>query len=168
MTLDNMDKALINLLSIDGRMPTGEIANRLDVTNPTVRTRMRALISSGVLKIAGLVDLFKIENLTIALVAMNIEKHQQLDQKLQQISDLNLVHWAAIVTGRYDILAEVISSNGMTGLYRFLTVEIPKVGGILSSESFMIMKAKRKWVLLPERLRDWRNDAGRSAKGNKK
>lgn len=155
MALSALDKALIRLLSQDGRMSTGEIAQNLEVTNPTVRSRMKALMRSGVLRIAGLVDFFKIENLIITLVALNVEKHQQLDEKVEQISKLDLVHWAAVVTGRYDIMVEVISPNGMPDLYRFLTVELPKVGGILSSESFTIMKAKCKWILLPDQMKDW-------------
>ncbi|MBW2092132.1 MAG: Lrp/AsnC family transcriptional regulator, partial [Deltaproteobacteria bacterium] len=81
MALSALDKDLIRLLSQDGRMPTGEMAQNLEVTNPTVRSRMKALMRSGVLKVAGLVDPFKIENLIIVLVALNIEKHQQLDEK---------------------------------------------------------------------------------------
>ncbi len=154
MALDALDKALIKLLNINGRMPTGEVAKELDVTNPTVRSRMRNLISSGVLKIAGLVDAFKIENLTVAIIALNIEKHIQLDQKVEQISDLDMVHWAAVVTGRYDIMVEVVSTRGMNDLYRFLTEDLPRVGGILSSESFVVMKAKHKWILLPENLKN--------------
>ena len=38
----------------------------------------------------------------------------------------------------------------MPDLYRFQSVDLLRVGGIRSSESFMVMKAKRKWILLPE------------------
>jgi len=153
--VDSLDLAIIRLLSQNGRMPTGEIARHLEVTNPTVRSRLKTLVSSGVLKVAALLDFFKIEKLAVALVALTVEKHQELDAKIEEISQLDQVHWAAVVSGRYDIIVEVISSHGMTGLYQFLTVDLPKVGGIQSSESFIVMKAKKKWILLHEKMKDW-------------
>jgi DNA-binding Lrp family transcriptional regulator len=39
LKLDNLDKDLIRLLKVDGRVPTAHIAQRLDVTTPTVRDR---------------------------------------------------------------------------------------------------------------------------------
>jgi Lrp/AsnC family transcriptional regulator for asnA, asnC and gidA len=150
--VDSLDLAIIRLLSQNGRMPTGEMARQLEVTNPTVRSRLKTLVSSGVLKVAALVDFFKIEKLAVALVALKVEKHQELDAKIEEISQLDQVHWAAVISGRYDIIVEVISSHGMAGLYQFLTVDLPKVGGIQSSESFIVMKAKKKWILLSEEM----------------
>jgi Lrp/AsnC family transcriptional regulator for asnA, asnC and gidA len=116
---------------------------------------MKSLLRSGALKIAGVFDSSKMENVLVALIALNVEKHQELDKKVEQIFNLDLVHWAAVVTGRYDIMVEVISPNGMADFYHFLTVKLPKVGGIHSSESFMIMKAKGKWILLPDGMKGW-------------
>ena len=55
-----------------------------------------------------------------------------------------------MVTGQYDIIVEVISADGMVGLHRFLTEQLYKIGGIKSSESFVVMKSTRKWLLLPQ------------------
>jgi DNA-binding Lrp family transcriptional regulator len=48
LKLDNLDKDLIRLLKVDGRVPTAHIAQRLDVTTPTVRSRMKALVARQV------------------------------------------------------------------------------------------------------------------------
>jgi Lrp/AsnC family transcriptional regulator for asnA, asnC and gidA len=151
-TLDALDKKLIQILAKDGRLSVGRIANSLGITPPTVRSRLESLISSGVMRICALVDAFKAKELTIALVGICLETHKELDQKIEQISKLNQIHWAAVVTGRFDILVEILTSDGMLGLYRFLTEDLPRVGGIRSSESFMVMKAKRKWVLVPDEI----------------
>lgn len=148
--LEASDKRLISVLTEDGRMAVGQISKRLAVTSPTVRSRMKNLIQSGVLKIAALVDPFSTKGLTLALVGISLTHHQKLDQKLHQIANLNQVNWAVAVTGRHDIFVEVVLNEEMGSLYHFLTVELPKVGGIRSSESFVEMKAKRKWILLPK------------------
>jgi len=61
----------------------------------------------------------------------------------------------AVVSGRYDIIVEVVLEDAMDDLYRFLTMDLPQLGGIRSSESFLVMKAKRKWVLLPSGMKNW-------------
>ena len=53
-------------------------------------------------------------------------------------------------TGRYDIIAEVATTDGMNGLYDFLNVSLQKLGGIQSSEMFVVLKASHKWMLLPQ------------------
>jgi Lrp/AsnC family transcriptional regulator for asnA, asnC and gidA len=93
----------------------------------------------------------------LAIVGISLSHHKQLDETLSQIANLDNVNWAAAVTGRYDIFVEIVLDEHMDSLYHFLTVKLPSLGGILSSESFMVMKARRKWVLLPEGLTRWGN-----------
>lgn len=153
--LDALDKKLIHLLTKDGRISIGRIAEYLEITPPTARSRIEGLMRFGILRIAGLVNAFKTESLTTAIVGICLEMHQELDQKIEQISNLKQVHWAAVVTGRYDIIVEVVVLDSMAGLYKFLTEDLPELGGIRSSESFMVMKAKNKWILLPEGTKGW-------------
>lgn len=112
---------------------------------------LECLPTQKFLKIAGIVNAFKIKNFTAALVGITLERYQ-LDKKLDKISNLDQVTWAAVVTGRYDIIIEVVSMDGMQGVYKFLTQDLQKIGGIKSSESFLIMKAKKKWISLPKKF----------------
>ena len=82
-----------------------------------------------------------------------LELHQELDRKIEQISNLKQVHWAVVVTGKYDIIVEIVTRDGMQGIYRFLIEDLPKIGGIRSTESFAVMKAKNKWILPREGLK---------------
>ena len=149
--LDDLDKEVIYLLAKDGRMSVREIAERLESTPPTIRSRIENLTRSGIMRLSALIDVFKTKDLTTAIVGICVERHQELDKKTEQIANLNQVQWTANVTGRFDILAEVILMDGMAGLYRFISEDMPKVGGIRSSESFMVMKSKNKWILLPQK-----------------
>ncbi len=58
--LDSLDKKIVRLLTEDGRIPVGDMAARLGVTAPTVRSRIKNLEKAGKLKIAGLIDSFQI------------------------------------------------------------------------------------------------------------
>ena len=53
-TLDSLDNEIIRLLTADGRMPIGEMAALLKVTAPTIRSRIKNLEESGMLKVSGL------------------------------------------------------------------------------------------------------------------
>ena len=99
--LDDFDRKLIRLLTQDGRMSAGKAAQSLRVTPPTVRARLEALVRTGVLRIVALLDLSRASQFNTALIGISLERHQQLDRKLEQISNLRRVHWAAAVTGRF-------------------------------------------------------------------
>ncbi|MFP4315753.1 MAG: Lrp/AsnC family transcriptional regulator [Desulfovibrionales bacterium] len=147
--LDPQDWHIVSQLAEDGRLSAGKLSETLNVTGPTVRSRIKALLSSGILRIAGLVDPGRTPELTIALVGITLQSHRELDAKLEQISSLGKVHWAAVVTGRYDLMVEVILSGGIADLYQFMHEDLSQVGGISSSETFVVMKARNKWIRLP-------------------
>jgi Lrp/AsnC family transcriptional regulator for asnA, asnC and gidA len=153
--LVSLEKRLIKLLGEDGQMPVSKLADDLGVTTPTVRFYLKNLIQSGILKIVGLINASKAKDLSEALVGIKVDKHPELNEKLMQISNLNNVHWAAVVTGQYDIIVEVILVNGMNDLYKFVTEDLPTVGGIQSTETFVIMKSERKLVLPSFDIEAW-------------
>lgn len=155
LNLDNLDKDLIRQLKADGRTPTAHIAEQLQVTTPTVRTRMKALVRSGLLRVSGLVNLSTVPGLTTALIGINIESRGQLSNQLEKLTALKQVHWAAVVTGRFDVIAEVIVKGGMEDLYTFTSVDLPAIGRVTHCETFVVMRSSRKWMLAPEGLNDW-------------
>jgi len=147
--LDVLDKKLIRYLSEDGRMPVKELVNKLDITSPTLHVRLKNLLQSGVLKIAGLVDVFKIKKLFMAIVAIRVLDDSKMDKTLNDLSQMEEVGSVYAVTGRYDILAEILFSNDMEAHYSFMSSKLPKQGNIDYSETFVVMKSKKKWTLLP-------------------
>ncbi len=150
--MDDLDKALIVELSHDGRTSVPRLSERLGVTTPTVRSRLNRLLETGRIKIASLTDHSGIEGATVALIGVNLSKYN-LAKNLDLISSLDEVNWCAVVTGRYDVMLEVTTIDGMQGLYRFLNDKLNLIGEIQSSETFVVMRAQRKWSLLPEGLK---------------
>lgn len=155
MQLDKLDRKLVALMGRDGQQSVSSLAQELQVTGPTVRSRMKNLLRSGVMKVLGLLDVSRTNDLTVALVGICLQSHQQLGQKLDEIAALDRVNWAAVVTGRYDLVVEIVLAEGMNDLYAFLDEDLSSIGGVLSSESFVVMKAKNKWIPLPRGLEDW-------------
>ncbi len=148
--LDALDNGIIRLLTEDGRMPIGEMATKLDVTAPTVRNRIKALEKNGIFKVSGLIDPSVPREMITALVGMSVQSDGKIEQLLSKIADLPNVAWAGVVAGRYDIIAEVICVGGKDELYRFTTETILKIGNVVRSETFILMRSKNNWLQLPK------------------
>jgi DNA-binding Lrp family transcriptional regulator len=147
---DTLDNKIIRLLTDNGRMPIGEMSKRLKVTAPTIRNRIKDLEKNGIFKVSGLIDPNQHSQMTTALVAMSIRSQGKMDQVLKKIEQLPNVVWAGVVTGRYDIIAEVVCVGGKEELYRFTTNTILKIVNVVRSESFVILKSRNNWLCLPE------------------
>ena len=130
-------------------MPIGEMAKRLQVTAPTIRSRIKNLEKIGLLKVSGTIDPNRHPQMITALVAMNIRSHGKMDQILEKIAGLPNVVWAGVSTGRYDIIAEVVCVKGKDELYQFTTKTILRIGNVSRSETFIIMKSRHNWLCLP-------------------
>ena len=85
---------------------------------------------------------------------MSVQSEGKMNQVLKKIANLPNVAWAGVVTGRYDIIAEVVCIGGTAELYRFTTETILKMGNVVKSETFVIMKSRKNWICLPEGVDD--------------
>ena len=155
VAIDSIDKQLIKLLSEDGRMPAKELARKLDVSAPTVNSRMKGLIRRGILKVAGLVDTFKVKDVLVAIIAIRVDDVAKMAAIIDQLMEFKQVHWAVAVTGRYDIFAEVVVTEGIEWMFNFYAEEMSKLDGVSHSESFMVTNTRRKWTLLPPEIQNW-------------
>ena len=148
--LDALDNEIIRLLTENGRMPIGEMVKKLNVTYPTMRNRISELEKNGIFKVSGLIDPNKHRQMITALVAMSVRSEGKLDKILDKITQLPNVVWAGVVTGRYDIIAEVVCVEGKDELYKFTTETILKMGNAIQSETFIFMKSQNNWLRLPK------------------
>jgi len=152
---DSMNSKLVRLLAEDGRTSVRDIAAHLGVTTPTVRSRIKNLISSGMLKVAGMINPDNHKELITAIIGINILSYGKLDEALEKLANIDQVRWAAVVTGRYDVFAEVVVFGGMPELHLLMTKVIPSVGRVTQTETFILTKSRGKWISLPQNLKDW-------------
>ncbi|MDM8554493.1 Lrp/AsnC family transcriptional regulator [Desulfococcaceae bacterium HSG7] len=154
INLDALDNEIIRLLTKDGRMPIGEMVKKLNVTAPTVRKRIKALEKNGIFKVSGLINPSMHQEMITALVAMSVRSDGKLDEVLDKITNLPNVAWAGVVAGRYDIIAEVICAEGQDELYQFTTETVLKMGNVVRSETFILMKTQNNWLRLPKSVEE--------------
>ena len=156
-SLDALDKKIIKLLSQNGRNSVKSIADELDITTPTVHARIDKMSESGILKIAGLVDVFKAKELVTAILGIKVLHAKDLDGVLDQVTKLKHVTRAVTVTGQYDLFVEVVLclDGGLSVLNEFLSKEFSEIKGMRSFETFVVMNSKDTWSLLPPNMDKW-------------
>ena len=69
-----------------------------------------------------------------------------------EIAELPFVNSACVVTGRFDIIVDVVVAGDVADLYRVTSELIPGVGEpgeITRTETFVVMAACNKWVSYP-------------------
>ena len=81
---------------------------------------------------------------------MSVRASEEMDRLLDKISQLPNIAWAGVVTGRYDIMAQVIGVKWKVELYLFTTETILKMGDIIRTETFILTRSKNNWIRLPE------------------
>lgn len=150
--IDPTDRRLAKLLSSDAQDSVYQLADKLQLSPPTVRTRLRSLIEKNVLKIVGLLNLSERPELIAAVVGINANAQGHMDDLMKKIAELPFVNSVSLVTGRFDLIVEVLVAGDVQDLYRVTSELLPKVAGpgvVSRSETFVVMKSHNKWINLP-------------------
>ncbi|MCP4114335.1 MAG: Lrp/AsnC family transcriptional regulator [Desulfobacteraceae bacterium] len=138
MKIDDINIAIIKELQ-QGRKSFKKIAEKLDITENTVRARVNKLTEEGVLDICGLVDPSCIPGHKTVIIGLKVSD-MNLVGVGKEISRLKGVISTSVVTGRFDLMALVLFKEGF-GLLEFYTDEMSKVSGIDSVETFVVYKS---------------------------
>jgi Lrp/AsnC family transcriptional regulator for asnA, asnC and gidA len=144
MQPDKIDWKIINILS-KKYLPNSTVAKKLDLSEGTIRQRVKKLQDAGILKIKALRDPDVLENQQLAIIVANVAQANLLDVKAREITKLKDVLSVSIVSGRYDILIDVLVDSNK-GLIKFLTEQLSQVNGISTTESFVTLKSYNRWV----------------------
>ena len=113
------------------------------------------MIKSGLLRIAGSINTQNHPELISALVAMKVQSFGKLEEVLQKLESIDQVIWAGVVTGRYDIFAEVVVAGGIAELHALITNIIPRVGKVVQTETFVLTRSAKKWISMPQGMKEW-------------
>lgn len=156
---DQIDRRLSRLLSDDGMQGVNALAKSLDLSPPTVRSRMKSLIDRNMIRVNAAVNVSERPELISAIIGINAQGQGKLNEIAKRLSEVPFVTCVSIVTGRYDIIAEVLLEGDMEDLYRVTSEMLPAIaapGIIRSSETFVVMKSHNKYLGLPKGV--WDND----------
>ena len=144
---NELNRAIIDLLQQDGRRAFSEIAQELEVSEGTIRNRVASMKQAGMLRIVAIADPVAAEYQTDAMLGLKVavgHTPQGVADRLGALPDVVYILW---VSGRFDLLVEVVS-NDHDALLAFLDNEVHGQPDIAHCETMTGLKNFKNQFLL--------------------
>jgi DNA-binding Lrp family transcriptional regulator len=105
ITLDNIDKQILELLQDNAKYTIREIADKTDKSVTAVRVRIKRLEDELIKKYMAIVDCRKLGYREMVIASLRVNSSQPLDEIKNKIEKMPQVKYAYIVTGERPIIA---------------------------------------------------------------
>lgn len=142
MSLDQLDLRIIRSLNQDGRKPYKTIAEELDVSDATIRKRIKQMQTDGVIKqFMVLIDYRLMGRVVKAFIGLKISPSYvaSIVERLECLADVHVLYRT---TGTLDLFLEVLFSD-LDELNEFLSTELNMEGIIETEVNVVISPYKR-------------------------
>ena len=136
--LDELDFSILSFLQKDGRMSFTVIAEQLNVSIGTVRTRVNKLIEEGTINIIGRVNPEKVGFRAYAHIAVFVRPATLKEKVAQKIAKLPEVSFLAMTSGDYDLEVDVMCRDN-EHLVQFVD-DISKIEGVYQTKTTLYFK----------------------------
>jgi Lrp/AsnC family transcriptional regulator for asnA, asnC and gidA len=136
--LDEKDRAIISLLQYDGRAPFTRIAEELNITEGSVRHRVKRLIDSGKLQIVGIAEPSEMGWNETGIIGITVQA-DRIMEVAEAIAQLPEVTYLIQAAGEFDLIAEVYCKD-REHFVSFLNNGLQKIPGVERTQSFLILK----------------------------
>ena len=146
--LDDLDRALLELLRIDGRESNRSLGSKLNVNEVTVAARLRRLEESGVMRVVAITDIRLFGHREFAFAMINVGGRSVYDVAAD-LAKLPESIAVTVSTGRFDIIVPILGRDRLHIAELFGTV-LPKIKGVRSIHASMaldVVKYESKWSL---------------------
>lgn len=139
--LDDADKALIELLQRDGRMPYTRLAAEVGLSEAAVRQRVQRLIESNVVQVVGVTDPLRLGFRRQAMVGVRAEG--DLTTVADALAAVPEVDYLVFTTGSFDLLFEVVCEDD-EHLLALLNDKVRSIPGVRSAETFVYLRLHKQ------------------------
>lgn len=134
--LDMIDKKILKILSQDSRTAFTKIAEKLSVSEGTIRQRVTGLVSQGVIKRFTIetIEMERIHAITL-LSAMPEASTPDIAEEIRRVLGVEKVYE---LSGEYDLIAEIAGED--IGFINNCIDEIRHVKGISKTNTLIVLK----------------------------
>ncbi len=141
--IDETDRGILDLLKRNSRRPFTEIAEKLDVSEGTVRKRVRCLEEEGVIKGYTLeIDPAELGYDFVTILGVDVDPKYLLDI-VDKVREIEEVRWAAKSTGDHMIMTEIWAKE-TEDLSRIISEKIGKLEGVVDMKPAILLEKRNK------------------------
>jgi Lrp/AsnC family transcriptional regulator for asnA, asnC and gidA len=145
--LDSTDQAIIELLREDGRMPSRAIARELDITEATVRARVRRLEESNTMRVVAVTDIEAAGYGMLLAIGVQVESRSPEDVA-REMARLPEVFSVNVVVGTHDVEILVVAEDqaALDELINERLAAVPGVRRLTPALALDVLKNQPDWV----------------------
>jgi DNA-binding Lrp family transcriptional regulator len=149
VSIDELDRALVERLRVDGRESNRSLAAALGVNEATIANRLKRLEAGSIMRVVALTDMEAFGHSFLAFAKLRVGSRSVMAVG-EELSRLPEVISITVATGRYDVIATVLARD-REHLGRIVGVDIPGVEGVdtISCElAIDVLRFESQWALL--------------------
>jgi Lrp/AsnC family transcriptional regulator, regulator for asnA, asnC and gidA len=136
---DDIDESIIALLREDGRRSNREVARRLELSEGTVRQRLKKLQDAGAIRIGVVADPLQLGFECVAYVRMAIApKHYE--ETLTALAAIDEVTYVGATVGRYDGVILIVARD-FDSLLTLVNEKVAPLRGIKTIDVRPVVKS---------------------------
>ncbi len=143
LQLDNVDVQIIEMLQADGRVAYKEIAQKIGVSLPTVRTRINKLVELGVIKkFTVIVDPDRIYGKVLGFVLLQIQP-ADVEEAMTRLTDMKEVREIYMTAGSNPITVKV-EARDLDELSKLTSRKFSEVKGVTGCSYLVITRTVKE------------------------
>ena len=139
--LDDADKALVELLQQDGRLPYTRLAAEVGLSEAAVRQRVQRLIDNKVVQIVAVTDPLTLGFRRQAMVGVKVEG--DIIAVADALTLIAEVDYVVCTSGSFDLLFELVCEDD-DHLLTLLNERVRSIPGVRSTETFMYLRLRKQ------------------------
>ncbi|MEW2045744.1 Lrp/AsnC family transcriptional regulator [Streptomyces sp. NPDC005476] len=131
--MDDIDRAILRELQIDGRIPYADLGPKVGLSPSAARLRLQRLIDTKVVQVVGVTDPMTMGRQTMALLGLRTNGDPRA--VADELSRHDEVVYTVLTAGGFDLFAEVVCPQPRD-LLDFINDVVRPVEGVASVEDF--------------------------------
>lgn len=139
--LDAADKALVELLQHDGRLPYTRLASAVGLSEAAVRQRVQRLVDGNVVQIVGVTDPLRLGFRRQAMVGVRTEG--DITAVADALAAIPEVDYLVFTSGSFDLLFEIVCEDD-EHLLELLNDKVRRIPGVRSTETFVYLRLHKQ------------------------
>jgi Lrp/AsnC family transcriptional regulator, regulator for asnA, asnC and gidA len=140
--IDNLDHKILDLITIDARIPFLEVARKCNISGAAVHQRVQKLVDAGIISGSGFhLSPKGLGYITCAFIGLQVNlistsTHDNVFNKISEIPEIVECHH---ITGRYSLLLKIFARSN-EHLKKLIVEKIQSIPEIVSTETYISLE----------------------------